>query len=300
MMSRKKGDSFSNQVIKRLLNALFENGKMKKTSLAANAGINYYMCVKYAKFLAKIGWIEIRPDKSNNDNDVYEYLSITFEGRQKLAILNSEDSSEDNNAAINKSNNNTIIVEDQVFSPSEIDEKICSNNDYYPPAPKIDYVSQNDKIKLLRSSPFLVSMMKGYNHNHHAHSVTSYAKTKANANLMIVDDDTDILLVYNLLLDSCGYNVRVFSDPIEALIHFAKNSSLYDLLILDIRMPQLNGIQLFQTIKSINPNVKVIFVSCLDATPELVSILSEVKQDEILRKPITSEHLIETVQRALS
>lgn len=116
----------------------------------------------------------------------------------------------------------------------------------------------------------------------------------------LIDDDTDILLTYNLLLDSCDYNVRVFSDPIEALIHFAKNSSLYDLIILDIRMPRLNGIQLFQTIKSINPNIKGIFVSCLDASPELASILSEVKQDEILRKPVDNKDLIETVQRALS
>lgn len=300
MMRRKKGDSFSSEVIKRFLNALLENGKMKKTNLSANAGINYDMCVKYAKFLTKVGWIEIRPDKNSDDDDVYEYLSITFEGRQKLAILNSEE--DDNNNIINKSiNNNTIVVEDEVFSPHEIDGKIYSNNDY--PPPKIEYIPQNDKIQLLPSSLFLVSTIRGHgddDYYHHSHYNIPSAKTRSNANLMIVDDDTDILLTYNLLLDSCGYDVRVFSDPIEALVHFAKNSSLYDLLILDIRMPRLNGIQLFQAVKSINPNIKVIFVSCLDATPELVSLLSEVKQHEILRKPIDNEHLIETVQRALS
>ncbi len=248
--------------------------------------------------MAKVGWIEIRPDKNSDDDDVYEYLSITFEGRQKLAILSSE---EDNNNIINKSiNNNTIVVEDEVFSPHEIDGKIRSNNDC--PPPKIEYIPQNDKIQLLPSSLFLVSTIRGHgddDYHHPYHDIPS-AKTRSNANLMIVDDDTDILLTYNLLLDSCGYNVRVFSDSIEALIHFAKDSSLYDLLILDIRMPRLNGIQLFQTIKSINPNIKVIFVSCLDATPELVSILSEVGKYEILRKPIDNEHLIKTVKRALS
>jgi len=75
-------------------------------------------------------------------------------------------------------------------------------------------------------------------------------------------------------LNSQGYNVDTFTDSFQALKHFVKlNRPYYDLVILDIRMPGMNGIQLYQKLKLIDEDLRVIFVTALDAAKELISIL---------------------------
>jgi two-component system, OmpR family, response regulator ChvI len=77
------------------------------------------------------------------------------------------------------------------------------------------------------------------------------------------------------------------SDSQEALYRFAQlDPSYYGLVILDIRMARLNGLQLYYRLKAINPNVKVLFLSALDAAEEMVSILPDVKLDDVIRKPV--------------
>ena len=283
-MTRFKEGSFSSKVIKRFLNALHENGKLKKTTLAGKAGINYGMCVKYATFLAKIGWIEIRLDKEGNDDDVYEYISLSVHGRKMLEILNSDQITHDLDGR-----DSNIILKNQIDTGKKHNRKkyTPSNN------PRGDSALQKAKTQL--SASFLDSTTQVPHFNG-----STFDNRKSNTSIMIVDDDADILFTYNVFLRSRGYNVKTFSDPIQALRHFAEESSSYDLIVLDIRMPQVNGIQLFQTFKSINREIKVMFVSCLDAAPELVSVFPEVKQDAILMKPIPSEHFVKAVETALT
>jgi len=121
------------------------------------------------------------------------------------------------------------------------------------------------------------------------------------ANIMIVDDEQDILYTCKSLLSDKGYNVQTFQDPHEALNHFAQllNSSYYHLVLLDIRMPILNGLQLFHKLKAINPFVKIMFMTALDAAEELVSILPGVKNDDIIRKPLTKESFLNKISGAL-
>jgi DNA-binding NarL/FixJ family response regulator len=61
------------------------------------------------------------------------------------------------------------------------------------------------------------------------------------------------------------------------------NSSHYDLAIIDIRMPELNGIQLYQMLKIINKNIKVLFISALDAADEILSMFPEIGSGSIIR-----------------
>ena len=57
-----------------------------------------------------------------------------------------------------------------------------------------------------------------------------------------------------------------FTDPREALVHFAQsNPDYYNLVVMDIRMPNLNGLQLYYRLKAINPDIRIMFVSALDA-----------------------------------
>lgn len=119
-------------------------------------------------------------------------------------------------------------------------------------------------------------------------------------NILLVEDDVDVMFTYKLALDAENFNVDAFSDSNIALRCFAEHPvSYYDIVILDIRMPNLNGIQLFYRLKSIDTNVKILFVSALDAAPELTSILPGIKFDDLIRKPVNINHLIHKIRTTI-
>ena len=119
-------------------------------------------------------------------------------------------------------------------------------------------------------------------------------------NIMIVDDESDALLTYEAFLASEGYHVDAFTDPQEALKCFAtKTPSYYDLIVMDIRMPRINGLQLYNRLKAMNIPVKILFMSALDASEELISILPGTSHNDIIRKPVDEEHFVSTIRRVL-
>lgn len=120
-----------------------------------------------------------------------------------------------------------------------------------------------------------------------------------NSNIMVVDDEPDVLLTYESFLSYPAFNVRTFADSYEALKEFASNPRLFDLIILDIRMKNLNGIQLYQSMKAMNPSTKILFVTALDAAKELTSLLSDIEFQDIIRKPVDRENFIKSVRKAL-
>jgi two-component system, OmpR family, response regulator ChvI len=123
-------------------------------------------------------------------------------------------------------------------------------------------------------------------------------------NIMVVDDEPDILFTYECFISDEGYNVQAFTDPQEALKHFVKlsgaSTSYYQLVVLDVRMPKLNGLQLFNTIKTLSPDTKIMFVSALDMAKELTSIFPDIKYGDIIRKPVEREYFINKINSALN
>jgi two-component system, OmpR family, response regulator ChvI len=119
--------------------------------------------------------------------------------------------------------------------------------------------------------------------------------------VMIVDDDPDILSTFEALLVSQNIIVDKFKDAMEALKHFAQaNLNYYQLIILDIRMPGLNGLQLYYRLKAINKSIKVLFVSALDSSEELVSILPGIQIEQILKKPVDRDFFISAIIKNLA
>jgi CheY-like chemotaxis protein len=133
--------------------------------------------------------------------------------------------------------------------------------------------------------------------------------------IILIDDEQDILYSFKTILSDHGYNVQSFTESKEALKHImeliysssntittttSSQSNHYDLAIIDIRMPLINGIQLYQILKIINKNIKVLFMSALDAAEEILSMFPEVKSSSIIRKPVSLEYFIEKVQESMN
>jgi two-component system, OmpR family, response regulator ChvI len=118
--------------------------------------------------------------------------------------------------------------------------------------------------------------------------------------VMLVDDDKDILTTFEILLNSQNIGVDKFSDSSKALKQFALSEpDYYDLVILDIRMPVLNGLQLYYRLKALNNDLKTLFISALDASEELLSILPGIQLRNILKKPVDKNYFISTVKELL-
>lgn len=125
-------------------------------------------------------------------------------------------------------------------------------------------------------------------------------KQKNAQNIMIVDDERDILITYSAMLYGQGYNIKTFSSPHEAVLHFAHaDRSYYDLVILDIRMADLNGLQLYHRLKAINKDVKILFLSALEASEEIISMFPELKYEDIIRKPISKAYFVDKINALL-
>ena len=110
--------------------------------------------------------------------------------------------------------------------------------------------------------------------------------------VMIVDDEQDITTIFKIGLESNQFIVTTFNDPIQALSKF--KPGLYDLLILDVRMPGMNGFELYHKIRDIDDRVKVCFLTAFEeARGEFKNsfpYLEEVKC--YLKKPISVQDLI--------
>jgi CheY-like chemotaxis protein len=123
---------------------------------------------------------------------------------------------------------------------------------------------------------------------------------KYSANIMLVDDEEDMLITYKSFLEDEDYKIESFTDSETALKHFAETNIYdYNLVILDIRMPGINGLQLYCKLKAINIAIKVLFVSALDAIDEILSVLPDVDPTDIIRKPVQKEHFVSVIKRAL-
>jgi len=116
--------------------------------------------------------------------------------------------------------------------------------------------------------------------------------------IMLVDDDPSISFLFTQYLKSAGMVVEPFTDPEKALAHFIESDyGHYDLVITDIRMSSLNGFELYQQLKSLDPNLRVIFVTALDIAQEITTLLPEVKLSQFIIKPVNPSVLINSVKQ---
>jgi CheY-like chemotaxis protein len=127
-----------------------------------------------------------------------------------------------------------------------------------------------------------------------------FHKKKQNKKIILVDDDQEILFTYRLFLEGCGYHINSFTDPFDALNYIKALPAFKDLLvILDVRMENLNGFQLHQQIKAIDPTIKVLFITALDILDEFSTIIPGISKEYIMKKPVDRKMFTTTIQKIL-
>jgi DNA-binding response OmpR family regulator len=123
-----------------------------------------------------------------------------------------------------------------------------------------------------------------------------------NKRVLIVDDEPDVNLAVKIVLDENGFQVNTFTDSFLALENFRKEAGMYDLLMLDMKMPDMNGFELYKLIKKIDDKVKVCFLTAGEMNYEqFEKELSPVLDKNCyIQKPIETETLIERLNRIIA
>lgn len=121
-------------------------------------------------------------------------------------------------------------------------------------------------------------------------------KDKPLGRLLVVDDDPDTILALKIGLLDYGFLVDAFTNPQEALQSFKANAESYCLVLLDIKMPALSGIQLARKLKEVNPNVKVLLLTALGIRDNDVSdVSSSTNVDGFIQKPVGNKELTDKI-----
>jgi two-component system, OmpR family, response regulator ChvI len=120
-------------------------------------------------------------------------------------------------------------------------------------------------------------------------------------NILLVDDEPDITLGFSIGLEDAGFLVDAFNDPLLALQSFKqKHSSHYALVLIDIKMPKMNGFELYREIRKVNDKVRVCFVTAFDLQEEdeddLKSVATSYVKPITIRKPIAIDDLVGIVK----
>ena len=113
-----------------------------------------------------------------------------------------------------------------------------------------------------------------------------------NKRVLIVDDEPDLNLTLKMVLEENGFKVDSFTDPLSALENFKEESDgMYELLILDMKMPDINGFELYRQIKKIDDKVKVCFLTAgeMDYEQFRKELFPALDKNCYIQKPIENE-----------
>jgi len=116
--------------------------------------------------------------------------------------------------------------------------------------------------------------------------------------IMLVDDDEDVVFSITASLEHNGFEVDGFTNPRLALEHFQKGK--YVMLIVDIRMPEIDGFGLYEKLEEIDQDVKVCFITGFDFNYlALREIYPSLNFGSFIRKPIETDELVNRIKLEL-
>jgi DNA-binding response OmpR family regulator len=123
--------------------------------------------------------------------------------------------------------------------------------------------------------------------------------SRAPSRMMAVDDEADITFTLKKELEQSGFSLDVFNDPLAALSNFKPD--YYDLILLDVHMPQMNGLELYQEINKKDKNVKACFVTSYELCYEsLKKEYPKLNLGCFISKPFDMNYLVNKIEKELA
>ena|ERR687892_170813 len=123
---------------------------------------------------------------------------------------------------------------------------------------------------------------------------------RKNKRIMLVDDESDVTYTLETVLEDNGFQVESYTDPTLALSNF--RPGLYDLLLLDIKMPEMSGFDVYQKMKEIDSNIKVCFLTASELFYKEYRKLdtnTRINREHFVQKPVRAEELIRKLNEIL-
>jgi CheY-like chemotaxis protein len=123
---------------------------------------------------------------------------------------------------------------------------------------------------------------------------------KKKKRILLVDDEIDICIVYQIVLQDAGYECVSYTDSLKALQEFKSN--YYDLILLDIKMPVLNGFELCKKIREVDKTMHIIFITASEAYYEKFRSqhFPDLGKINYIQKPVGNQELVQIVNTILA
>ena len=118
--------------------------------------------------------------------------------------------------------------------------------------------------------------------------------------ILLVDDEPDVTLGFEIGLEDNGFAVDAFNDPLQALSNF--KSDFYDLALIDYKLPMMNGFELYKELRKTDDKVKVCFITASEIYyhKEIAKeLLSGLGVRRLIRKPIRIDDLVKELEQEL-
>ena len=118
--------------------------------------------------------------------------------------------------------------------------------------------------------------------------------------ILLVDDEPDVCMVYQIVLEDAGFECIPYTDPVKALRQF--KPCFYDLILLDIKMPVLNGFELCKKIIDLDRTVHIVFITASEEYYERFRSqhFPELGKINYIQKPIGNDELLQIVNTIVS
>jgi CheY-like chemotaxis protein len=113
--------------------------------------------------------------------------------------------------------------------------------------------------------------------------------------VLLVDDEPDICMIYQMVLEDAGYECVSYTDPVKALKDF--RIDYYDLILLDIKMPILNGFEFCKKIREVDKTAHIVFITAAEQYYEKFRTqhFPELGKINYIQKPIGNDELVQIV-----
>ena len=116
--------------------------------------------------------------------------------------------------------------------------------------------------------------------------------------ILVLDDEDDIVIIFKRSIEQGGFSVFGFTDPLLALEHFRNNPDKCGLVLTDIRMPQMSGIEFAAHVRRISPTVKILIMSAFDMNDLIIALSLQVA--ELLQKPLSPVNLQKIISKHMA